>query len=272
MDIDRKTLDQIKEEVKSDLKALVEKIDIDKLSTYNKGYLNYQTNPYKMFVLNEISVWNKIIDFYAFRRGSSYKGILDIGSFIPFYPVVLKKIGYQVEVVEKISLYGKGYEPILEYLNYQDIKVHNIDIIKENIDSLPRGYDILLIAILEHLNGSPKELISKIKSLMDQNSLMYIHVPNICKLSKVISVVRGKSLLPSYKDYFFSEYPFEGHNREMTLEELSLLCKFSSLEVVEMGRVVKQIDNLSTKGKILDLIKKMFPKYSDSVYVVTRKK
>lgn len=138
------------------------------------------------------------------------------------------------------------------------------------MSSLPKGYDILLIALLEHLNGSPKELIAKIKSLMDQDSLLYIHVPNICKLSNIISIIRGKSPLPPYKDYFFSRYPFEGHNREMTLDELLLLCKFSSLEIVEKGYVIKS-NGLSIKRKVLNVIKRIIPKYSDSVYVITKK-
>ncbi|PKP61717.1 hypothetical protein CVT91_02165 [Candidatus Atribacteria bacterium HGW-Atribacteria-1] len=233
--ISKPSLDLIKQEVLSDLKSLVLKIDLDRLSIYNKGYLSYKKDPYKMFVLNELTNWNKIIDFYNFRRGVDCKGILDIGTFIPFYPVVLKKIGYKVEVVEKVSLYGKSFDPILEYLIKQNIKIYNIDIIKDPINSLPKGFDILLIAILEHLNGSPKSLIDKIKLLIVKNSLLYIHVPNICKLSNVINILRGKSLLPSYENYYFSSYPFEGHNREMTLEELLLLCKYSSLEVVEKG-------------------------------------
>lgn len=270
--INKITLEKIKEEVKSDLKILVEKLDIDTLSTFNKGYLSYKENPYKSFILNEISVWNKIIDFYAFRRGNMEGGILDIGSFIPYYPVVLKKLGYQVEVIEKIDLYGSSYTPILEYLSQQGIKLHNIDIIKDSTRLLPKGYDILLIALLEHLNGSPQELINKIKSLMNQDSLLYIHVPNVCKLNNVITMLRGKSPLPTYRDYYFSGYPFEGHNREMTLEELILLCKFSSLEIVERGYVIKYIDDLPIKNKILNSVKMMFPKYSDSVYVVSRKK
>ena len=270
MSITKPKLDLIKEEILLDLKTLVKKIDIDKLSTFNKGYLNYRKDPYQMFVLNELDVWNKIIDFYAFRRSDNCNGILDVGTFIPFYPAVLKKIGYRVEVIEKISLYGEAYNPVLEYLNSQNIKIHNIDIIKDNISSLPGGFDVLLVAILEHLNGSPQWLIDKIKSLMNQNSLLYIHVPNICKLSNVVSIIKGRSPLPAYADYFFSDYPFEGHNREMTLEELLLLCKFASFKVIEKGHVIK-LGNLSTKDRVFDVIKRAMPKYSDSVYVVARK-
>ena len=270
IDINRKILDSIKQEVFLDMKKLVKKIDWKEFSTFNRGYIHYQKDPYSKFLLAELPVWNKVIDFYAFQRGGNCKKILDIGTFFPYYPAVLKKLGYQIEVVEMVSLYGRAYDPILKYLNSRDIKVHNIDIIKDSIDSLPVGVDVLLIAILEHLNGSPRLLIDKIKSLMDSNSLLYIHVPNICKLSNVISIVRGKSLLPSYEDYFFSEYPFEGHNREMTLDELLLLCKFSSLEVVEKGYLIKS-NNLSITRKILNIIKRIIPKYSDSVYVIAKK-
>lgn len=272
MTISKKDLELIKKEVSLDLQKLVEKIDVDQLATFNKGYLSYRNKPYQKFVQNELDAWTRIIDFYAFRRGNDCRGILDIGTFIPFYPAVLKKMGYQVEVIEKVSLYGEAYKPISEYLNSQEIRMHDIDIISESIDSLPRGFDFLLIAILEHLNGSPKNLIEKIKSLMDTNSLLYIHVPNICKLPNVISIVRGKSPLPSYQDYYFSGYPFEGHNREMTLEELSMLCEFSSLEIVEKGRVIKANASLSRVRRIYNIIEKIAPNYSDSVYVICKKK
>ncbi len=270
IEINSKNLDSIKQEVFLDMKELVEKINWTEFSTFNRGFLHYQKDPYSMFLLAEIPAWNKVIDFYAFQRGSNCKIILDIGTFIPYYPTVLKRLGYQIEVVEKVDLYGCAYDPILKYLNSQDIKVHNLDIIKDPIATLPVGVDVLLIAILEHLNGSPRLLMNKIKSLMDSNSLLYIHVPNICKISNVISTIRGKSLLPPYEDYYYSEYPFSGHNREMTLKELQLLCNYSSLEIVEEGYSIKT-NNLSIKRKILNVIKRIIPKYSDSVYVIAKK-
>ena len=268
--INRKNLESIKQEVFLDMKELVEKINWTEFSTFNRGFLHYQKDPYSMFLLAELPVWNKVIDFYAFQRGSNCKIILDIGTFIPYYPTVLKRLGYQIEVVEKVNLYGSAYDPILEYLNSQDIKVHNLDITKDPMASLPVGVDVLLIAVLEHLNGSPRLLMNKIKSLMDSNSLLYLHVPSICKLSNVISIIRGKSLLPAYEDYYYSEYPFSGHNREMTLDELLLLCKFSSLEVFEKGYVIKS-NNSSITRKIFNIIKRIIPKYSDSVYVIVKK-
>jgi hypothetical protein len=231
MDCDEKHLDLIKNEVLSDLQSLVSRLDCRRLSAFNRGYLSYLEDPFSKFVLDEKSGWDRIVGFYAFERGDTCKGILDVGTFIPYYPAVLKKWGYQVEVIEKMSLYGEGYEPIIDYLDKQEIKIHNIDIINDPIDALPKGYDVLLIALLEHLNGSPRPLIEKIKTLMDEDSLLYIGVPNICKLQNIIRMLRGKSPLPSYHNYFFSSYPFEGHNREMTLKELCLLCRFSSLKV-----------------------------------------
>jgi len=92
----------------------------------------------------------------------------------------------------------------------------------------------------------------------------------------LLIILRGKSLLPLYENYYFSSYPFEGHNREMTLEELLLLCKYSSLEVVEKGWLVKydKSNSVQIKQKILNITKKIIPKskYSDSIYVITRKK
>jgi hypothetical protein len=56
----------------------------------------------------------------------------------------------------------------------------------------------------------------------------------------------------------------------MTLKELQLLCNYSSLEIVEEGYSIKT-NNLSIKRKILNVIKRIIPKYSDSVYVIAKK-
>ena len=58
----------------------------------------------------------------------------------------------------------------------------------------------------------------------------------------------------------------------MTLEELSMLCEFASLEIIEKGRVIKANANLSWVRRMYSFIEKIAPKYSDSVYVIAKKK
>src|SRR5215216_2617481 len=209
-------------EARDELSPLLENLDFRVFSKYNAGYLRYQQNPTTYFVDLELNRFLHTATYIATNFPPSTR-ILDIGVFIPVLPIMLSKLGYQVEAVEKLSLYEGTLDKILELIRSKyKIKVHNIDIINQDTATLNDQFDIvLLMAILEHLNGSPKELLEKCRDLLKSSGFLFTEVPNIASLSKRIAfLLKGKSPLPEYSDYFFSEYPFEGHNREYSFSEL----------------------------------------------------
>ena len=248
-------------EVLEDMKTLVSKLNLEDMGSFNYGYRGYA---YKDFVLDQKWHWDRIIDFYKDRECN---GIIDIGTFVtPYYPVVLKRMGFNVEVVEKTSLYGRSYEPVAEYLYKNDIRLHDMDIMTEKLDN-SKSYDVVALSILEHLNGSPKTLI---ENSMGPDSLIYIMVPNMCRFYNVTGMLTGRSPLPAYRNYYYSKYPFEGHNRPMTLKELKLLAGFAGLKIVDCGYANKPLKD-SFWYPLNDNIGRLIPRFSNELYLIGQK-
>ncbi len=101
--------------------------------------------------------------------------------------------------------------------------MHDLDILSDDMVRLEYNDVVLLMAVIEHLNGSPRRLINNVRKIMKPDALLFSEVPNISEFSKRIRMMFGHSPLPQYKDYFYSEYPYAGHNREMTVEEVRFL-------------------------------------------------
>jgi len=277
MERDCRKLSSIKRDVLCDMSRLVDQVDWHALGEHNHAYRAYERQPYEKLIAAELPVWDRVIDFFVNRRQVACRGILDVGTFFPYYPTVFKRLGYPTEVVEKSALYGTGYDPIKRYTVEQGIRFHDMDIISDPTDDLPRGYDVLLCAVLEHLNGSPRVLLEKLKALMSADSVIYILVPNMCSIGRVWSMIRGRSPLPSYEAYWHSSYPFEGHNREMTLEELRTLCKLASLKIVDAGSFALPIPRngealrARIRNRVFGVLKRMLPAYTDVVYAAATK-
>jgi 2-polyprenyl-3-methyl-5-hydroxy-6-metoxy-1,4-benzoquinol methylase len=223
------------QEARNELSPLLEDLDFRIFSKYNIGYLRYQKDPTRYFIDMEINRFLYTANYINANFPKTTR-ILDIGVFIPVLPIMLAKLGYQVEAIEKLSLYENTLDTIIEFVGTKyNVKIHDIDIINGNSAMLKNRFDIvLLMAVLEHLNGSPKRLLEKCKNLLRPSGFLFVDGPNIASMPKRISfLIKGKSPLPEYSDYFLSEYPFEGHNREYSLNELQYALKSTGFEIIK---------------------------------------
>jgi 2-polyprenyl-3-methyl-5-hydroxy-6-metoxy-1,4-benzoquinol methylase len=89
----------------------------------------------------------------------------------------------------------------------------------------------LLLAVIEHLNGSPRALIQRIKEVIKPHGMLVVQAPNVASLGRRIHFLKGASPFPAMSDYFHSDYPFTGHNREYTIAEIEYVIKESGLVV-----------------------------------------
>ena len=70
----------------------------------------------------------------------------------------------------------------------------------------------------------------------------------------------GKSPLPKYEDYFDSCYPFYGHNREMTVDEVRYLMNKTGFQVKYLDCYDYGIGEInSVKGLVAEIVKKIAP-------------
>lgn len=205
-------------------------INVHDFALHNKGYEAYGSDKYHFFIELEKNRFLKALYLITSHRATGT--IVDLGCFIPYLPIALSHLGYRIKIVDKFSLYNSTFRQNLEMIAQKNgMEVFDLDIIQNEFDVLGKADVVLLMAVVEHLSGSPKELIVKCQKLLEKKSIFILDVPNIAELSKRFRLMRGRSPLPDYKVYYHSAYPFSGHNREMTVDEVQFLLHESGLRI-----------------------------------------
>lgn len=163
--------------------------------------------------------------------------ILDVGFFIPVIPIGLSKLGFGVSAIEKMSYYNGALDEIISFsAEKYGIRLFDVDLLMDNIYDLKYQFDVVLIlAVLEHLNGTPKYLLEKIKNIVKPNGCIIVEVPNIATLSsRLVFLKKGKSSCAPFEDYYHSEYPFSGHNRKYTIDDLKYALDQAGFEIAQL--------------------------------------
>ncbi len=262
-------------ETRDELAPYLDRLDFEALSKHNRGYLGYAQDPASKFVDAEMHNHYSIVEYYtqALARGSS---VMEVGFFIPVIPIALAKLGYQVEAIEKLAFYGDSLDELVDLASSRyGIRIHDLDILNDDIQMLASRYDgVILSAILEHLNGSPKALLDRAQILGKQSALFWVSVPNAASLQKrLLMLLRGQPPFPSISDYYFSDYPFTGHNREYTLRDLTFVLEqsgFSILSLQGRNRPLRRVR--SPKEYLIQLASEIGPdSVKQSLSAVVRK-
>lgn len=213
-------------------------INIERIAKHNKGYLRYAKDPVHSFVFGEKARFLDDVK-YIYQTTEKSAAILDVGTFIPVIPLMLKFLGYEhITIVEKFSLYDGAIDSVLAAAKAAGINVIDADILQPNF--LPgEKYDlILLLAVIEHFSSSPLPLIQNLKMLLrTQKSRLVISVPNIARLENRINLLLGRSPLVDIEEYLLSEFPFTGHSREYTIRDLRRLAELSQMSIQNLTAI-----------------------------------
>jgi SAM-dependent methyltransferase len=217
-------------EVDEMVRPMVEAIDVRDLARHNAGYLPYGADPYEHLVQQEKARFLHAIQ--AITAAGGPRTVCDLGTFIPYLPVALAKLGYTVRIVEKFDVYGASVVNALQRIAADTgIEVYDLDILADPFDTLPQSDVVLLMAVVEHLNGSPRELMQKVLGLLSPRGTLLFEVPNIAEFTKRVRLLAGDSPLGPYGSYLQSAYPYMGHNREMTVGEVRQLLESTGFAV-----------------------------------------
>ena len=137
---------------------LINAIDVKDISKHNIGYLDYGIDKFKYFIESERNRFIKVIDLISNSIGQGV--ICDLGCFIPYLPLALSLLGYKVKIVDNYELYATNYKDNLTiFAEKNNIELFDIDILDNDFDILGKNDVTLLMAVVEHLNGSPKNLV-----------------------------------------------------------------------------------------------------------------
>ena len=261
-------------EAKEELRPFLKSLNFAKISKHNHGYLRYARDPVKFFIDVEVIRYLHTVNFIYLSYPKS-TWILDIGFFIPVVPLGLSKLGFRVSSVEKLSYYNGALDEIISFIAEKyGVRILDFDPLVDNIADLKHQFDVvLLLAILEHLNGSPNYLLEKTKSIVKPNGCIIVEVPNIASLIKRLALLlKGESPCPRFEDYYHSEYPFTGHNREYTINELKYTLDQAGFDVIKLkvfhhSAILPQ----GLKGKILHTLELIGPQsWKPNIWAVAK--
>jgi len=224
-------------ETRAELEPLLQKLNFYEIAKYNYGYIRYAANPVEFFVDGEFRRFCQTVN-YIYRNCPLGSVILDIGFFIPVVPIALAKLGYELFAVEKLSYYNGALNELLSLAQQKyNIQVMDYAINEHDTSLLNQRYDlVLLLAVLEHLNGTPKYLLNKIRNLLKPKGLMIVDVPNAASLLKrLVLFFKGTYPYTSIQEYYFSDYPYSGHNREYTRQDLEFVLQQSGFGIKDLA-------------------------------------
>lgn len=217
-------------EVDEIIRPMVEALDVRDLARHNAGYLRYGAAPFEFLVEQEKGRFVHALDFIT--RSGGPRRVCDLGTFVPYLPVALALLGFEVRIVEKFAVYGASVETALRRIaDDTGVVVHDLDILTDPFDSIPKSDVVLLMAVVEHLNGSPRGLMERIRALLAPGGTLLFEVPNMAEFTKRLRLLAGESPLGPYSSYLESAYPYMGHNREMTRAEVRELLETTGFRV-----------------------------------------
>ena len=235
-------------EARQELSPFLRRLDLETLSRHNKGYLSYAVDPVKCFIDTEMHTHLKIVDLFINLLPKCSR-IIDIGFFIPVVPIALAKLGFHVSSIEKLSFYGNALDEIIAFTKQTyNIELYDLDILHDNIHMLINHFDaVILSAILEHLNGTPSNLLYNAKVLGKKSAYYLLTVPNVASLRKRIAfLIKGLPPYPPISIYYHSEYPFTGHNREYTINDLKYVLDRAGFKIIDIYGHSRSISNNSS--------------------------
>ncbi len=232
------------------------RLDIMRIAKHNRGYLRYAKDPVKSFAFGEKDRFISDVK-YIYETTDKNAAILDVGTFIPIIPLMLKFLGFdKISLVEKFSLYEGAIDDVLEAASKAGLDIIDADIMQQNfIDG--KKYDvILLLAVIEHFSSSPLPLIQYLKRLFrTSKSRLLISVPNFARLENRINLLLGKTILVDIEEFLLSEHPFTGHNREYTIRDMQKLAELAGLNIIHLATMsYSQPENL--RDKIFSFIRR----------------
>jgi len=255
------------EKVINHFEPIIESLDLDLIGQYNYSYVtNYQDDRIEKFIVQEWPAYMKLLDLYRkhIEKGST---VLEVGGFIPILPVLLTYEGYKVSVIDKGNLYDNELDVFSSTMEKFGITSLNDDILNGGLQRLHTKFDAVnLTFVLEHLNGSPRQLLLDIKGVLKDHGKLITAVPNHTRLVRRLGMLIGISAHPCYHDYFFSKYPFTGHNREYTASELKFCLENTGYEICDFG----SIKYGNTSNKLLTKITNLFPmSFHQALYAIS---
>jgi SAM-dependent methyltransferase len=134
-------------------------------------------------------------------------------------------------------------------------------------------FDLVMLAdVLEHLHHSPRTLLADLLRLVKPAGYLLITVPNAANVRKRLAIVRGKTNLPPFDQFYWSEGLWRGHIREYTKEDLAALASYLELRTLELRSAHHMLGKVPKYMKLAyQAVTVLFPGWRDSWVLLAQK-
>jgi len=161
---------------------------------------------------------------------------------------------------------------ILDFSKKVGIKY--INTLESELSNQDEAFDMIMLNdIIEHLHESPKEILLSLLSLLKDDGMLFITVPNAGNIKKRLNLMIGGTNLPPFETYYWYPGQWRGHIREYVHNDLIQMASFLDLEVELIEGCDHMLENV--KPWLIPFYKfvtNFFPKWKDSWVLVARKK
>ena len=163
--------------------------------------------------------------------------ILDFGAGPCDKTAVLQELGYRCFAYDDLAdgwhLIDDNRKKILAFAQQCGIEFRRAG--KDDVFDEGVQFDMMMMhAVLEHLHGSPRDLLNEFLRLVRPGGLLFITVPNAGNIRKRISLLMGGTNLPRFDLYYCYPGKWRGHVREYVRDDLVQLARFLDLEILRL--------------------------------------
>ena len=234
-----------------------------------------ETFPFENFMESFENVYRNISEIVLSYLPKSSK-ILDFGCGACDKAAVLKFLGYECYACDDLQnnwhLKGDNQKKILDFSEKLGIKFSLLT--DYNIPFENNYFDMVMLhSVLEHLHGSPRDLLNELLKRTKDNGYIFITVPNLVNIKKRIKVLFGKSNLPAFDTYYWFPGKWRGHVREYTKGDLKSLVKNLDLEVVQLTSCHQMLRKIPSYLRgVYRFLSYFFKGWADTWLLVAKKK
>jgi 2-polyprenyl-3-methyl-5-hydroxy-6-metoxy-1,4-benzoquinol methylase len=159
---------------------------------------------------------------------------LDVGGFLGAYPLALRRLGIPVTLAEVYAYYEGAFDELRDFLASEGIEIWDVDFTEPLTTSTDRFTMVTNMAMLEHLAGSPDQLMRNLHTATADDGAVVVETPNLAYWPKRWTLLRGRTVHPPLEVVYESASPFLGHHREYTVVELEELLRWSGFRPLRL--------------------------------------
>jgi|GEM_PF-3424350 2-polyprenyl-3-methyl-5-hydroxy-6-metoxy-1,4-benzoquinol methylase len=148
--------------------------------------------------------------------------VLEVGSLMGNFSVVLARLGYNVTAVDRYTSYQGAAEEYLDYMRSLGISVEATTREDEakRIGALGTYDAVICMAVIEHIPPPARPFLEMLKSHVKPGGVLLLDTPNIVRWGNRMRLAQGRTIHQDLKSQYHTEPPWEGHHREYTPDEM----------------------------------------------------